>query len=441
MKIKVVSGFVGECPYLDLFLDSVKPYCERHGYEFVFDQTTEHKKGIMWRKLSILEKELNDCDWLLWIDTDCLILNQAKTIESLTGQYDMMMVMEEKVETGVILIRNSDGAKQIIETWNSYLYMKDSQVAMEQLLYQHDYNIQLAEDYQFVVKNSNSQNRKPQTLAMHFPGSTMKDKIEQMPLYAEIFKISDCYASYINMAHRADRNLRMIAELEKAGIRAERTRGLKPSEVEQPDHKTHVMQVRTPGAIGCHYSQVSVMEKALERGQHAFVMEDDLVFCDDWKERVPMIEDFLNEREWDVMWLGGTYHIRPEWHRIENGKHTNPDLQMCECQLNKDFEPTDNPRFVRTYGCWSTYAYIVNKKSLTKILELLDSNVYRSMGIDWLFILLQPQLQTFAFVPGCVKQYDNPSDIGLNGNKPAITVFSGFARLGRHWFQERMIDY
>ena len=59
-----------------------------------------------------------------------------------------------------------------------------------------------------------------------------------------------------------------------------------------------------------------------------------------------------------------------------------------------------------------------------------------SMGIDWLFILLQPYLKTFAFVPGCVKQMDNLSDIGQG-----ITRFSGFAILGPHWFRDRMTDF
>ena len=103
---------------------------------------------------------------------------------------------------------------------------------------------------------------------------------------------------------------------------------------------------------------------------------------------------------------------------------------------------TDDPRIIRTYGCFCTYAYIINKNSLEKIIKLLDENVHLSMGIDWLFILLQPRLKTFAFVPGMVKQMDNQSDIG-----DGITVFSGFSKLNgteensRYWWQNKMEDF
>jgi GR25 family glycosyltransferase involved in LPS biosynthesis len=246
--------------------------------------------------------------------------------------------------------------------------------------------------------------------------------------------LSNTYASFINLDHRPDRLHRMQAELERIGIEATRTRGFLPEEYAGNPEKVKVMLNRTPGAIGCHYSQVAVMQDALEVRKHAFVMEDDLVFCSDIQERLKHITEFTDNNEWDIIWLGGTYHLQPTWHKVKHGKHVHPDLQMCDCQLNKDWEPTHDPRFVRTYGIWSTYAYIVNVNSIEKILKLLDKNVHLSMGIDWLFILLQPRLKTFAYHYGCVKQYDNQSDIG-NG----ITRFSGFEKAcGKHWFKDRV---
>jgi len=246
----------------------------------------------------------------------------------------------------------------------------------------------------------------------------------------------DLHATYINLPHRTDRNERMKAELSKSGIEANRIDGMLPSEVDVPSHKTMVMQNRTPGAIGCHYSQVRCMSAALNVDKHALVMEDDLVFCSDFQERLAYIDKFCQTHEWDVIWLGATFHVPAQWHRNVNGFHTHPDLKMCRCDVGKDVRTTDDPRMVQTFGCWSTYAYIVNKDSIAKILQMLDENVSISMGIDWLFILLQPQLKTFSFVPGCVKQYDNQSDIGKG-----VTVFSAFANLGPYWWADRMTDF
>ncbi len=252
--------------------------------------------------------------------------------------------------------------------------------------------------------------------------------------------LNDSYKAFVNLDHRKDRLEHMKGQLLKAGIEAERFKALLPSEVIVDSRKVAVMQRRTPGAIGCHYSQVGIMEEALKRNKHAWIMEDDLIFCEDFQKRLSMIEIFLylDEMEWDVFWLGGTFHSPAHWHKPGH----NHELQQCKCTIGKDVEPTEHLTFVRTYGAFCTYAYIVNIKSLEKIIRLLDENVHLSMGIDWLFIYLQPQLKTYAFVPGCIKQMDNKSDIGN-----AMTIFSGFSKLNgtiensRYWYQERIEDF
>ncbi len=204
---------------------------------------------------------------------------------------------------------------------------------------------------------------------------------------------------------------------------------------EQKD-KVQVMFKRTPGALGCHASQVAIMEEALRQSKHAFVCEDDLVFCDDFLERLSIIYKFLNQHEWDIFWFGGTYHNEPTWHKSIEGKHTHPDMQVCNCVLNRDWEETNNKYIVRTYGCFSTHAYLVNKDRIKHILDVLDRNVPISMGIDWIMIKEQPNLNCFAFNPGCIKQYDSMSNISN-----AFAVQSGFRNLGQHWFSRKMNEY
>lgn len=226
----------------------------------------------------------------------------------------------------------------------------------------------------------------------------------------------------------------MTNELARVSIAAERTRGKLPEEYDLTDEKFRVMYNRTKGAIGCHYGQVEIMQKALQRNKHAFVMEDDLVFCSDFQERINIIDEFTKTHDWDIIWLGGTFHPSSQtwWHKIGHS----PDLPQCDCNLGVDAQATDDKRFVRTYGCFCTYAYIVNNKSLELVLSFLEENVHLSMGIDWLMILLQPKIKSYAFVPGCIKQMDNQSDIGTG-----MTIFSGFKMLGTHWWADRMDEF
>lgn len=233
--------------------------------------------------------------------------------------------------------------------------------------------------------------------------------------------LEDSYISFVNMDHRVDRRQRMEQSLAKAGIEAVRTRGMPPSEYKGDRARVRVMQNRTPGAIGCHFSQVAIMEEALRQKKHAFVMEDDLMFCADFQKRIAYIEKFIDTHEWDILWLGGTFHINPPWWHKKKGR---------------DAELTDDPRMIRTYGAFCTYAYIVRDQSVEMVLSQLDHWLDKSMGIDWAMIQMQPGLLTYAFVPGCTRQYDNQSDIGRG-----VTVFSGFAKLGPYWYQENMEDF
>lgn len=249
------------------------------------------------------------------------------------------------------------------------------------------------------------------------------------------FKWRNCHANFINLSHREDRRIHMNKQLAHHGIRMDRFEAVPWQDAIDAigKDKANVMYLRTKGAIGCHYSQTEVMRVALEGGKSAWVNEDDLIFCDDIKERLDYIQNFVNKTEWDVIFLGGTWHNEPTWHKSVNGKHTHPDLQMCHCTLNKDWEPTNDPYIVRTYGSFSTHSYIVNVKSIDKVLTMLDKVVSISMGIDWATILMQPKLNCFAFSYGCVKQMDNKSDIG-----DGITRYSAFKGLGPHWWKQKV---
>jgi len=246
-----------------------------------------------------------------------------------------------------------------------------------------------------------------------------------------MFNWRDCYARYINLSHRKDRLAHMINELDRVQLSAERFEAIRTANHQWDAEKYGVMLRRTPGAVGCFESQLAVMKEALAADKSAFVMEDDLVFCSDIKERLDYIETFLNKQEsWDVLWLGGTVHINPPWW------HTGTNRDLPGSNLGRDAETTEDPRMLRTYGAFSTHAYIVNKDSIEKVNSMLDSIMHEAMGIDWAFIKLAPQLKCFMFLPGCVKQYDAVSDIGFG-----ITKFSGFAMLGPYWWADKMEEF
>lgn len=235
--------------------------------------------------------------------------------------------------------------------------------------------------------------------------------------------LNDAYCAYINLDCRKDRNDHMQQELARVGITAYRHRAMLPEEYHGHADLIRCMLSRPQkGAIGCYFSQLGIMETAGKQGRHAMVMEDDLVFCQDFLKRVEHISHFCATHPWDVIWLGGTFHVNPPyWHKTD---------------LGRDAEQTDDVRMMRTFGAFSTHAYLVNWASINQIMAWHYKILPKSMGIDWSFIQMEPTLYTYAFVPGCVIQYDNPSNIGSG-----MTIFSNFKKLGPYWYQERTEDF
>jgi len=245
--------------------------------------------------------------------------------------------------------------------------------------------------------------------------------------------INDSYIGFLNMDHRTDRLEHMNNQLSKAGISAIRHRGARPEEYNLDDPKVQVMRNRTPGAIACHFGQVEIMKRGLESGMHAIVFEDDITFCSDFHERMEYIGKFCETNEWDLIWLGAAFHVNPpHWHKI-GGSTSRPNYSAG---LGYDAKRTSDPRMIRTFGAYNTFAYLVNKNSIEKILNLLDEHLHTSIGIDGLFIKIQPQLKCFSFVPGLIYQIDNKSDIG-NG----MTIWSGHLGNGPYVWKDKMADF
>lgn len=260
------------------------------------------------------------------------------------------------------------------------------------------------------------------------------------------------YIAFCNLDERRDRLEHMHNQLKKVDIKAVRQRSFPWKETDYKNPKYRVMYERTPGAIGCHLSQVEVMKTALELGLNAMVFEDDIVFCSDFKERIQYISDWVSKcppqlpdceicvadekcdgRQWDIIWLGAAFHVNPpHWHR----KGESMMKPNCSANLGYDVKRTGDKHMIRTMGAYNTFAYLVNYKSLKKVLGLLDAHVHESIGIDWEFIKLQPLLKCFSFVPGCIYQMDNQSNIG-NG----ITVWSGHLSNGPYVWKDKMIEF
>jgi GR25 family glycosyltransferase involved in LPS biosynthesis len=237
-----------------------------------------------------------------------------------------------------------------------------------------------------------------------------KEKIDKIKLKNINFKC-------INLKSREDRREWIDSHLPKFGIKFEYYDALTNNEKHKnlkfaSDHK--------PGGIGCTTTHYDLL-KNYTGNKILGIFEDDVQLSEDFLERFKYIEDNF-DLEWDMFFLSSFYHLNNDKQRWnETG----------------DFEFTNTKYIHRVYGSFCTHAYLVNPKSIEKIISLMENNVSKSHAIDHLYILIQPQLNCFSFTPGMATQILGKSDI--DGD---IKDQSQFEKIvGEHYFVNNLKEF
>jgi len=174
VEFKIVTGYQGNCPYRELALANFGEYCERWGHKLaarfgnwlpekellenhrqayvgalgslvseeefdLYPESIKRKIPFSWIKHYLIADELRDCDWLVWLDSDCKIMNMTTPLESfLSDSFDLAVPGRfpecpvyaghdhrckyspegyETLSLGVMLIRNCDWSRQVFEDW------------------------------------------------------------------------------------------------------------------------------------------------------------------------------------------------------------------------------------------------------------------------------------------------------------------------------------
>lgn len=120
-RIKVVTGYSGDCPYKDIVVNNLRQYCDLYGYQLAtkFDGWGEFDRHPFWRKQQLIMREISDCDLLLWVDADCLVSNMTIKIEDciLSKSSVVMSHEEDGWQAGVMLFRNDASAFKFLHDW------------------------------------------------------------------------------------------------------------------------------------------------------------------------------------------------------------------------------------------------------------------------------------------------------------------------------------
>ena len=187
------------------------------------------------------------------------------------------------------------------------------------------------------------------------------------------------HSFFINLDHRTDRKQHVEKQLRSVGISS----------------PVRFSAIRLPnGAIGCGMSHLRCLEHARNNAwDHVLIVEDDIQFLDP-SLFVNQMNAFLqNQKEWDVLLLGG--NNVPPYREVDT-----TCVQVSFCQTTTGY-------LVKNHY----FETLINNIRLGISHLIREPNNRIMYAIDKFWILLQRQDKWFLIIPLTVTQREDYSDI------------------------------
>lgn len=209
------------------------------------------------------------------------------------------------------------------------------------------------------------------------------------------------HSFFINLDHRVDRKQHVEKQLHSIGI----------------VNPTRFSAIRVQnGAIGCGMSHLHCLEYARNNAwDHVLIVEDDIQFLDP-KFFVNQMNLFLhNQKEWDVVLLGGN--------NVPPYRHVDPScVQVSFCQTTTGY-------LIKNHY----FETLINNIRLGISHLIREPNNRFHYAIDKFWIRLQKQDKWFLIIPLTVTQREDYSDI----EKKPTNYTRAMISLDKEWMFKR----
>lgn len=125
-KIAICSLYTPEIEYFAKYTtQNFQDYCDKNNYDFICSNVSiDLSRKPTWSKIMILQQNLKNYEWLMWIDADAAITSKDIKIESIIDDnYNIIITREDCrdgiiINAGVFLIKNTEWSKNFLDKWN-----------------------------------------------------------------------------------------------------------------------------------------------------------------------------------------------------------------------------------------------------------------------------------------------------------------------------------
>ena len=239
--------------------------------------------------------------------------------------------------------------------------------------------------------------------------------LENLP--SNKIKLNDIDFKCISLKKRNDRRDWINSHLPKFNIKYEFFDAI----TDNNEYNVNFPKKYNKGQIGCFLSHYKLL-KTHNSNKILGIFEDDVELCDDFLDRFKYIEDNFN-LDWDMFFLSSYYHLNDHKDRWNK---------------SGDFELTDTKYIHRVYGAFTTHSYLVNPKSINKILKLIDENINDTYAIDHVYCAkIESKLNCYSFTPGMANQRVSYSDVDGASKDP--NEFKSI--IGEHYYANNLKDF
>lgn len=178
------------------------------------------------------------------------------------------------------------------------------------------------------------------------------DYLDNMPIYV------------INLKSRPDRKTKAEKELAKYKINGTFVHAVNGSKLDIQQLMDEGLYAENDtdkplkkGEIGCYFSHLKCWYHILNSGRpYGMVLEDDVIFCNDFRNKFNDVMDQIVHYKWDYFCLGR--RCKPRWFNFRN----------CSAGTAPPDSSSKEVFYPNIVG-YATYAYIIKRETILKLLE------------------------------------------------------------------------
>jgi len=143
-----------------------KKYCDKYGYDIIKSSERRTTLEANWERIPLMIKQLNDYNYVIWIDADAIFLKNSPPITNVIEKHkeklfilsnDVYAKKECEINSGFIIVKKSPISFEILNQWYKNLEIVRigrtvSILDQGALRYMYDKNLFMLKDNSVVIK-------------------------------------------------------------------------------------------------------------------------------------------------------------------------------------------------------------------------------------------------------------------------------------------------